>query len=273
MSAAPVKVACLLPVDHFHAPVVVSRLAAAEGVDLFCLLTPKLPGGGLRQVITESGWSYVASMAGMKAGFQLHSLKESLAGPPPGGKRYLGVLDALRLHGVPHRVVADVNAAEAEGALREFGPDLLVSVFFNQIIRKNIRALAPQAVNVHPSFLPRYRGVSPAFWMVRDGASSAGATVHRLTARLDAGEILLRGEFEVTPGMTVFEIYRRAAELAAAMLAENVRALAEGTLPAVSIDGETPSKYGKITPEAMREFREAGGRFFRLGRPLREPPG
>lgn len=46
--------------------------------------------------------------------------------------------------------------------------------------------------NLHPSALPRYRGPSPIFWQLRDGLREGSISVHRMSAQLDRGELLLQ---------------------------------------------------------------------------------
>lgn len=267
------KVACFLPEDHFHAPVVLSALARIEGIRLLALLTPKIPGRGfilprLWGIVRESGFPYLGSMIWQKAGFLLHSRLEAWRGRPPGERQFMNVRAVVKDREIPSHRLPDVNGPEAEEILREFSPDLILSVFFNQIVRRRIRGLAPQALNVHPSLLPTYRGVSPVFWILKNREPRGGATVHRLTDEVDQGEILLRTELPVRDGESLFGLYRRSAHGAAALLSENLGAILRGEISPVPVDSETPSKFGKITPRAMQEFRAAGCRFFRLFSPL-----
>ena len=267
------KVACLVPVDHFHAPLVLSALARLEGVRLLAILTPKIPGKGsilskMLRLLGESGTGYLSAMAWMKLGFLIHSRAEAWLGRPAEQRRYMSVRDVVEAWEIPSRFVRDVNGPEAEAALGEFSPDLILSIFFNQIIRNRVIRLAPQALNVHPSRLPAYRGVSPAFWILKNGERTGGASVHRLTEEVDGGEILLREEVPVEPGDTIFSLYRRSAAAAAGLLSENLGPLVRGEVGPLPLEGEGPTSFGKITPAAMGEFRRTGRRFCRLLRPL-----
>jgi methionyl-tRNA formyltransferase len=52
-------------------------------------------------------------------------------------------------------------------------------------------------VNFHPSVLPLYRGPVPSYWVIRNGERRTGFTLHRITARIDDGEILDQEELPV----------------------------------------------------------------------------
>ena len=42
-------------------------------------------------------------------------------------------------------------------------------------------------LNIHPSLLPRHRGIAAVEWTIREGDAIAGGTVYHLSDRLDAG--------------------------------------------------------------------------------------
>lgn len=84
--------------------------------------------------------------------------------------------------------------ADPEGlgqALAGYRADLLVIYGFHWILPPSVlRSLRFGAINVHPSKLPRYRGMAPVHWAIRNGDPEIGVTVHRLDAGVDTGPIL-----------------------------------------------------------------------------------
>ncbi|MCH7860615.1 MAG: hypothetical protein IH998_02760, partial [Proteobacteria bacterium] len=52
--------------------------------------------------------------------------------------------------------------------------------------------------NLHLGKLPEYRGGLHAFWVLRQGDPEAGATIHRVTTELDAGDVVAEKRFPVT---------------------------------------------------------------------------
>jgi methionyl-tRNA formyltransferase len=86
-------------------------------------------------------------------------------------------------------------------------------------------ALIPNALldralwlNVHPSFLPRWRGAAPVERAIMAGDDETGVTVHRTTAALDAGPIAAQRSFPIGPEDDAGAVYARAGEVAAELL-------------------------------------------------------
>lgn len=60
------------------------------------------------------------------------------------------------------------------------------------------------AVNVHPTRLPKGRGLMPIPPMIMNNIQeAAGFTAHKMTAEFDAGDILLQEKFDLSPKETV----------------------------------------------------------------------
>lgn len=58
-----------------------------------------------------------------------------------------------------------------------------------------IDAVNIPAVNIHPSPLPRGRGPWPMPWVILNGEKTWAVTAHKLTSKIDEGDILLQKEF------------------------------------------------------------------------------
>lgn len=62
--------------------------------------------------------------------------------------------------------------------------------FWNQIF--DVRAIQrfSSLVNLHESLLPFYRGPTPLYWIIANRETTGGSTLHRVTSKIDGGEIL-----------------------------------------------------------------------------------
>src|SRR6266545_4679095 len=69
-------------------------------------------------------------------------------------------------------------------------------------------------VNVHPSFLPRYRGPSPIGWQLFNGEAFLGVTLHRMDVGFDTGPVLLQWRTRIgredTPQSLRRKVHRQA---------------------------------------------------------------
>ena len=125
----------------------------------------------------------------------------------------------------------NVMSTEALAFAREFEPDVIVSLC-HQILKEPLISLAPLGVvNVHPGVLPEFRGIQPYFWELSEGAPHAGATLHLIEdERIDAGGVLGRVSYRVSPGMSVQLNYLLTIKCVARLLPTCLGALEAGEL-------------------------------------------
>ena len=64
-------------------------------------------------------------------------------------------------------------------------------------------------VNIHPSLLPKYRGLDTHARAIEAGDQAGGCSVHIVTEELDAGEVLARVEVAIEPGDTPASLEQR----------------------------------------------------------------
>lgn len=64
-------------------------------------------------------------------------------------------------------------------------------------------------VNIHPSLLPKYRGLDTHARAIEAGDSVSGCSVHIVTEELDAGDVLGQAEVPIEPGDTVAALEQR----------------------------------------------------------------
>ncbi len=89
----------------------------------------------------------------------------------------------LRVH-----VSMDVNSRRFLSRIQP--GDHAVIAGFNQIFREPAIGRFTSFVNFHPSLLPCYRGPLPSYWCLKNRETRTGYTFHRVTPRIDVGEIL-----------------------------------------------------------------------------------
>lgn len=91
-------------------------------------------------------------------------------------------------------------------AARKFNPHLIVSMLYPKRIEDEILESCPEAINFHPSLLPKHRGSLTQFWAIFDGDTETGCTCHRMVHDFDAGLILLRRECIIEPDETALTL-------------------------------------------------------------------
>lgn len=139
-------------------------------------------------------------------------------------------LRSLRLpwqRGTIRRVlVDDVNN---ESFTRQIAPgDVGVISGFDQIFRPEPIERFDLLVNVHPSLLPLYRGPVPSHWCLVNGESASGYTLHRVTPRIDAGEVLFQEIVPVMAGDDAGRLDARIADAGALTVSRFLDSLFDG---------------------------------------------
>ena len=119
-------------------------------------------------------------------------------------------------------------------AMRDFfaghGVELVVDAGYDRIhTQPFLEAFADRIINVHPSLLPEFAGGLDAIELaLSSGAKVTGATVHVVTAELDAGPIVLQETVPIVPGDTVETLRRRVHEAEYRILPQAIRLMEAG---------------------------------------------
>jgi len=80
-------------------------------------------------------------------------------------------------------------------------PDVIALAGFMRILSPAlVRRYLGQMLNIHPSLLPRFRGLQTHARVLAAGDTEHGASVHFLTPELDAGPVILQSKVPVLPG-------------------------------------------------------------------------
>lgn len=151
--------------------------------------------------------------------------------------------------GIPVHGDVDFTRAESLAALRHESPDLILSAYYRAMLPAAVLALPRLgAFNIHGSLLPRYRGRAPVNWAVLHGETSTGATLHVMTARADAGDIVDQQPVPIGPDDTAAEVQTRVRAAAIDILDRQLDALLRGTAPRRAQDERQATRFGRRRP-------------------------
>lgn len=86
----------------------------------------------------------------------------------------------------------NINSEEALAELRNFAPDLAISIRFGQIFKQDLINIPKFGVlNLHSGILPNYRGVMASFWAILNGEKKLGTTLHYIQNNgIDNGDVI-----------------------------------------------------------------------------------
>tara|TARA_Y100000004_G_scaffold130739_1_gene147419 strand:+ start:56 stop:673 length:618 start_codon:yes stop_codon:yes gene_type:complete len=95
----------------------------------------------------------------------------------------------------------------------DFKVELGISVFYDKIFKKDFIKSCNKLINIHNGPLPKYRGVSPINWALKDEREEHGITIHEITPGVDDGPIISQLKYSIYPEFDeVIDVYNRSLE-------------------------------------------------------------
>jgi methionyl-tRNA formyltransferase len=155
-------------------------------------------------------------------------------------------------------------------------PDLILSVYYRNMISTKVLGLAPLgAFNMHGSLLPKYRGRAPINWAVLHGETRIGMTLHRMVQAPDAGAVVDQAGVEIGPRDTAEQAFRKVLPCARRVLERQIDALLAGRAKETPQDESQVTYFGGRKPEDGRiDWHQASVGIFNLVRAVTDPyPG
>ena len=119
----------------------------------------------------------------------------------------------------------NVNAADTLDQIKNYEPQLLVSVNAKQIFKSELLSI-PEigAINVHAGLLPLQRGGGGAYTAIING-ETPGTTVHFIDEGIDTGDVLMQREIPISDTDTMGDFQCKAVSESAAILTETIAAI------------------------------------------------
>ena len=148
-----------------------------------------------------------------------------------------GLLRAAEAN-IPTRVVSHTDYPDRESfdrtlieAIDPLNPDLVVLAGFMRILSTEfVNHYAHRLINIHPSLLPKYKGLNTHQRAIDAGDSVAGATVHWVTPELDSGRIIRQTQVPIQHGDTAESLRKRVLDAEHSLYPSVIRDLSLGDL-------------------------------------------
>ena len=92
--------------------------------------------------------------------------------------------------------------------------NLICLAGFMKILSKNfIRNFKGKILNIHPSLLPKFKGLNTHERAIKNKEKFSGCTVHYVTKKLDSGKIILQSKTKITRGETIHSLAKKVRKL------------------------------------------------------------
>ena len=104
--------------------------------------------------------------------------------------------------GIPHCYVNAKVEDKMIELFKAWNVDLIVLAGYMRII-KNPAAFPAPIINVHPSLLPKYKGLHAVEQAINNREEFTGCSVHYVNEELDGGEVIMQSEVPILPEDTI----------------------------------------------------------------------
>lgn len=118
--------------------------------------------------------------------------------------------------------------SQAREEITPLGADLLVCFAYGHIFGPKFLAMFPMGgINLHPSFLPKYRGCTPVQQAILEGDELLGISIQTLSLKMDAGDILKQDFVQITETANYVDLLNYSAKAGAKMICEIIKEASE----------------------------------------------
>jgi UDP-4-amino-4-deoxy-L-arabinose formyltransferase/UDP-glucuronic acid dehydrogenase (UDP-4-keto-hexauronic acid decarboxylating) len=175
------------------------------------------------------------------------------ADEPAEGDWFESVADIARAHGIAVFTPKSPNEPDFVARLASFDADVFLSVWYRRLLGTTVLALPRiAALNLHGSLLPLYRGRAPVNWVLVNGETRTGVTLHHMTVEADAGDIVAQEPIDIHPDDTAASLYGRVVKAGVDLLLATYPSVVDGTAPRVPQDHARATVVGRRRAEDGR---------------------
>lgn len=266
----PLRTVLLYSAGHLGSATILNRLLESETYEFVGIVKasplPFSPKGArkLKKNLKKTGWQFGWLMVWQQL-IQAVAFLVNQCQP----WRKTGLLPGwllARKKGIPIFYCGNVNDQDCRDFIASHNPDLVISAYFNQILKPETISIPAQGIlNVHPGWLPAYRGAMCYFWVLKNGEQKGGVSVHWIDEGIDTGAVLARQLFDISAGWTQQKVLETTAVIGADLLEQIGRTLAKGEQP-VPLQADDHEAHHYFPMPVRKDFKHyfSEKRFFRI---------
>ncbi|KRP71785.1 bifunctional UDP-4-amino-4-deoxy-L-arabinose formyltransferase/UDP-glucuronic acid oxidase ArnA [Pseudomonas paralactis] len=198
------------------------------------------------------------------------------ADDPKENNFYGSVAQLCARNGIPVHAPEDANHPLWIERIAKLNPEYIFSFYYRNLLSEPLLATARKgAFNLHGSLLPKYRGRAPANWVLVNGETETGVTLHRMVKRADAGAILAQQKVSIDRTDTGLSLHAKLRDAAATLLRDALPQLAQGKLTETAQDEGQATYFGRRTAaDGKLDWKRPAEQLFNLVRAVTQPyPG
>jgi methionyl-tRNA formyltransferase len=156
-----------------------------------------------------------------------------------------------------------INSEKSLKTIKSYNPDLLISIAGNQIFKQPLIDLAPKGcINLHTALLPKYRGLMPSFWVLKNNETETGISVFFVDKGIDSGPILVQKKIPINNDMNQSQLIKLSKRIGMDAIIEAIELIKSGNFKLLP-NPETEMTYFSFpTHEDVKFFYKSGKKFY-----------
>ncbi|MDA3790407.1 MAG: bifunctional UDP-4-amino-4-deoxy-L-arabinose formyltransferase/UDP-glucuronic acid oxidase ArnA [Desulfobacula sp.] len=170
---------------------------------------------------------------------------------------------------IPVYAPEDVNHPMWKEKIKGIAPDIIFSFYYRKLLGEEILAIPRHGcLNLHGSRLPAYRGRCPINWVLVNGETRTGMSLHYMTIKPDAGDIVAQADIDISDNDTAYTLHKKFAGALPELLDNVLPLIQENTHPRIPQDSSLSSYFGgrgskdgeinwNVAPSAVRNLVRA----------------
>ena len=155
-----------------------------------------------------------------------------------------------------------INHPESVQSIKKYDPDLLISILGNQIFKDPMIRLAPKGcLNLHTALLPKYRGLMPTFWVMKNDEEYTGVSVFFVDEGIDSGPIVVQEKVKIG-NKTQEELIKCTKKIGMDSIAKAVNLIEKDQVKLITNNDVEKTYYSFPERKDVIDFVLKGKRFF-----------
>jgi methionyl-tRNA formyltransferase len=137
-----------------------------------------------------------------------------------------------------------------------------VSILGNQIFKKPLLELAPMGcINLHTALLPKYRGLMPTFWVLKNNESHTGVSVFFVDEGIDSGPIIVQKKIKIA-NSTQKELIIKTKRIGMELIAQSINLIKNNDVNLIPNPKSEMTYFSFPKREDVEHFLKSGKNFF-----------
>ncbi len=252
------KIIILTTKKQIYSPLIIKKILSKHTVSgVFASLLSghkKSLFNNIKFVIKNSGWLYLF----LRTMGVLHNSFLSLVNP-----KFRTIEKFCQKNNIPIYQSESINSDKNLEIIKKIKPDIIISLFFNQIIKQKIFSLSKHGcINVHRALLPKHRGPNSAFWQMANNEKISGTTIHYIDEGIDSGDIILQIKYPILKSDSHHSLCLKNVKAVNSVLMEILNKIENNQIKRIKQQNEQATVYPFPDRQAAKNFLKHQKRMF-----------